>query len=984
MNYGVFIFLIFFLAIGVLVPCENQSAEILWLEAESFEHTGGWVNDSQFVDVMGSPYLLAHGVGEPIDDAFTHVAISADDTYRLWIRCKDWLPEYSPGTFMVYIDGEPSQISFGQAEDDRWKWVDGGLFDLTKGEVEIRLHDLTGWWGRCDAVILSSDESFKPANDILNLEFQRIRYFDPYKQIEEASENDVVVVGGGLAGCAAAISAARHGCSVTLIQDRPILGGNASNEIKVPPAGDRTNEPFDPLETGIIEEFYPIPDRGRDHDWSAAMETVVRNESRIDLRLNTRAINVVMDDREKIEAILALDVHSGERLLFPGKIFIDCTGDGWIGFWAGAVIRQGREARSEFNETLAPETADLKTMGNALQVAKFVEGEPSSFESPQWAYNNWKSPSDFEEYIRWKSHVVPLRYVSYPVYSGEEELAHRFTQGSGNYGEQQQYTQPHVEEARSVMREMPVPSEKYREYEKGKGYSVTDRNGGFFKWFVEFGGMMDTIDDAEKIRDELLRINLGLWNYVKNYDPKFKEQNKKRKLTWITYVPGKRESRRLMGDYIMTQWEYMDAMIHPDNVAYSGWGIDLHHPNGFWTNGPMSVHTYRDRKISIPFRSLYSCNIENLMMAGRNISVSHVALGGVRVMRTTCLMGQAVGTAAGICIEKQVLPRDVTDHHIHDLQQRLLKDGCYLMGTKNTDPEDLARESTVSASSVKTIVDPSYHLSPSGEPMVHQLDTPRAVMFKPGKKRIDQIAFYLHSSKEQPTPIELTLRPADSFGDFSSQTNLAQAKAVVPPQNEGWISFPLNCRVQPDSYYYVFLPAQKGVSWQVFPQAVKDACRAYKDTDWNMRLECYAFTLDPEQVRSQEIPKIVLQPDNVIDGFNRAVGGVPHSWGPDSSQGYPQWIELQFDDRETFNTIYVSFQNYDYCCPKYRIDILDDDRWKTIVEVKNSEHRRRVFHFDPQESDRIRLILETKALKKNDSPQLCELRVYNEGKVSLK
>ena len=801
--------------------------EIIWLEAESFEAMGGWVNDPQFVDIMGSPYLLANGVGEPVEDAVTRAEIPEDATYRLWVRCRDWLPEHSPGQFQVWINGNPSSVIFGKSEDDRWKWVDGGQFPLRKGNAQIRLHDLTGWWARCDAVVLSTDEDFKPADDVYLLEMQRARHFDPYRHVDEAKAYDVVVIGGGLAGSAAAIAAARHGCSVVLIQDRPVLGGNASSEIDVPPGGDESHEPLDPGETGIIEEFYNKPDRGFDHDWSVPIEKVVRNEPNIDLRLNTRAINVLMKDAQKIEAVLALDVHTGERMIFPGKIFIDCTGDAWIGFWAGAIFRKGREARSEFNESLAPEKSDPNTMGNTLMVAGFREGDGTPFVCPEWAYTHWKSPEDFEK----SGTHFSLNEVLYPADIPKEPFSKRFTYGSGFYSKQSANHQSAVEPEKSEFRRMPVTADHYKNPEKGKGYRPGNRDGGFFQWWVELGGTMDTIYDAEQIRDELFRINLGLWNYVKNYNPEFKEQNKGRRLTWMNYVPGKRESRRLVGDYILTQWDYADGVIHADSVAYGGWGIDIHHPNGFWKSGPMYYNAYRGEKISIPFRCLYSQNISNLMMAGRNISVSHVALGGVRVMRTTCLMGQAVGTAAALCLEKGVLPRIAGKQYTREIQQRLLKDGVYIMGQKNEDPDDLALQATVTASSVRPI----------------------------------------------------------------------------------------------------------------------------------------------------GVPRVTLNPENVIDGFNRAVDGLPHSWGPDPAGSLPQWIELKLKKPEFFNTVHVSFQNFALSCPRYRVMVAEGDVWKTVADVAGNERRRNVHRFPRVESNRIRLVLNAPALgSEKDSAQICEIRIYNE------
>jgi hypothetical protein len=211
--------------------------------------------------------------------------------------------------------------------------------------------------------------------------------------------------------------------------------------------------------------------------------------------------------------------------------------------------------------------------------------------------------------------------------------------------------------------------------------------------------MLNTIDDAERIRDELLRITLGMWNYAKNHNPATVDRNKYRELVWINYVPGVRESRRLVGDYIMSQRDYDQQIVHADTVAFTDWGIDVHHPEGFWVKGNDCIHVYHGRRISIPYRTLYSKNIENLLMAGRCHSATHIALGGTRVMRPMCATGQAAGTAAAIAHQHATTPRGVYRDHLQQLQQTLLRDGCYLMGVRNADRNDLALSARVIASS---------------------------------------------------------------------------------------------------------------------------------------------------------------------------------------------------------------------------------------------------------------------------------------------
>jgi hypothetical protein len=634
------------------LTAESKAESVVWLEAEQFDETGGWSNDCQFVDLMGSPYLLATGLGKPVDDAFTTAHIPKNGRYHLWVRCKDWLPSHSPGQFQVQVGTVMAPVTFGKAETDAWQWVNGGTFDLQTSDIEIRLHDQTGWWGRCDAVVLA-DRTFKPANDIRGLDQQRLKYLGVSVE-KNIGPYDVVVIGGGLAGCGAAVSAARHGCKVALIQDRPVLGGNSSSEIQVPVMGHCTwwsFNKYDPGITGVTEEFYPeIGQTGR----SKEIEAIVRREKNISLFLNTRATGVEMQARDRIKSVLALDVKTGQCMRFTAPLFIDCTGHGWVGYYAGAEYRQGQEARSEFGESLAPAEAGRKTMGNDLYHAEFhTHDKPVPFECPAWAYQ-WTRPDDFEP-------------------RGSHER---------------------IDDV--------VRPENFNRPARGKGRQPDpdDINGGtYHKWWVEYGGTLDTISDAEKIRDELFRINLGLWNYAKNYNPKTHDKNKNREMVWLNYVCGVRESRRLIGDYIMSQREYDEQIVHKDTIAFTDWGIDVHHPEGFWVRGNDCIHVYGNRRVSIPYRCLYSKNIDNLLMAGRCISVTHIALGGTRIMRSVCMTGQAAGTAAALAHRHNTSPRGVYQNHIEQLQQIMLKDGCYLVGIRNQDPADLALSAKVAASS---------------------------------------------------------------------------------------------------------------------------------------------------------------------------------------------------------------------------------------------------------------------------------------------
>lgn len=616
---------------------------VVWQEAESMENTGKWSNDPQHIDIMGSPYLLATGLGKPVDDAATKLTIPEDGTYKLWVRCRDWFPSHSPGRFRVRIDNKISPITFGKADNDAWQWIDGGHFKLKKGIVELRLHDTMGWWGRCDAFVLATG-GFQPSNDKEKLATQRLKYAGISPSIDNGGNYDLVVVGGGPAGMGAAIAAARNGIKVALIQDRPVLGGNSSSEIQIPPMGYIGNPPDCRNITGITEELFP-PQGWKEYADSKKMERIVRAEDNISLFLNTRAVKVDMKSRTKIASVIATNVRTGRRMRFSAPLFADTTGHGWIGYYAGAEYRMGQEARSEFDESLAPVEAGNRTMGNNLYKAVFVNRkEPVPFECPDWAYR-WTASTDFE----------PLG-------------SHRRTNKI-------------------------VRPENFDTPSRGTGRNPgNDINGAVsHTWWVEYGGMKNIIEDAEQIRDELFRISVGLWNYAKNHNPETKDKNIKRELVWLNYITGVRESRRLIGDYILSQRDYDEQILHDDTVAFTDWGPDVHHPEGFWVKGNDCIHVYKGRRTSIPYRTLYSRNIENLFMAGRCHSATHIAFGGTRVMRPCCAMGQAVGTAAAIAAKYGTTPRGVYEKHIRQLQDTLVKDGCRLMNKNGGMREPPAR-----------------------------------------------------------------------------------------------------------------------------------------------------------------------------------------------------------------------------------------------------------------------------------------------------
>ncbi len=910
---------------------------VVWLEAERFRDVGGWSHDAQFMDQMGSPYLLATGLGQPVADAVTHVELERSGTYRLWVRCKDWFPSHSPGQFQVLVDGRAAAVVFGQSRHAEWEWVDGGSFQLTAARIEVRLHDLTGWWGRCDALVLSSDAGFQPATGGDELARQREQYGGVSREETRSGPYDVVVAGGGLAGTAAAVAAARHGCRVALLQDRPVLGGNASTEIQVPAMGDLTYEPWDPRETGLIEEFDPqVTGSG---NWSTNLERVASMEPTLDLHLSVHATRVDMEHPGRIGSVLAVNTRTGQRLRFDGKVFIDCTGDANIGFLSGADYRQGQEARSEFGESMAPEEADGRTMNTSLNAGRFfAHSQPAPFVTPPWAYQ-WTCPEDFEQ-------------KSMGAIWNDRRRAPSFD-----------------------------------DYSIGKGRSPQSPTCPIQAWYVELGGTDDTVADAETIRDELFRVCIGLWGYVKNHHPEYRRLNANRELAWLSHIAGKRESRRLMGDHIVTQRDIDANTAFPDVVAYAGWAMDIHHPRGFFTAGPQAHLEYLGRA-GIPYRSLCSRNIENLMMAGRNISVTHLALGKTRVMRTCFLTGWAAGLGAAIAIRNRILPRQVYPDHTRALQQELLKEGAYLPGVINEDSHDLARGARASASSFASVEDPQFlvTLPQYYWNAKHPLSTGLAAQFRARHERIESVSLYLRSTLPSSTRLRLTLRSARWEGDLPLTDDLAVADAEVPANSQGWVEFPLRAQTTPGNWYYLFLPAAPGLIWDLYKHHPPDTRRGYQTGPaWSCEWGCHKFRLNPggEPLPSRYVAEhgmhIAFPPENVLNGISRGIDGAPNSWAPDPRAALPQWLQLDFGRVVVFNRVHVAFQMTILAPREYSLAVPCGSTWKTLASVRDNRLRRQVHRLEETRSDRLRIIIEARR-EVVDIPltPVCEVRVYHE------
>jgi len=567
-----------------------MAAYTILIEAESFGQKGGWQIDQQFVHLMGSPYLLAHGLGQPVADASTTVGIPAAGEYRLWVRTRNWVPGPwdPPGRFQVLVNGRPAAATFGTREG--WGWQDGGRLPLAAGTASLRLHDLTGFDGRCDALVLSSEEGFTPPDDAGTLRDWRDRLAGRPATPPLEGRFDLVVVGGGISGCAAALAAASQGLTVALVHDRPVLGGNASSEVRVHTEGIHGHAGR--VLAAIDTEHWPNGSAKASED-DGKRQAAMAAATGVRQFLNWRAYGVDMSG-DRIRAVKAQHIVTGRVMAVEAPVFIDCTGDGWIGFWAGAELRYGREARDEFGEDWpkwgelwSPQRPDGRVMGASLLWSSREAEQPVTFPDVPWAA---------------------------PVAQGHAAF-------------------------------------------KGE-------------WFWEYSDDdRHAIDDAEAIRDHLLRAIYGSFANAKRQPGRERSV-----LEWVGYLSGKRESRRLIGDYVYSLKDAVSQTYFPDTVVQETRAIDVHFQKALAKDAKgapdfLSEAIFRPvGRYYIPFRCLYSRNVANLMMAGRCFSSTHIGLGGPRVMNTCGQMGAATGYAAALCRKHGATPRQVGQDHLAELR----------------------------------------------------------------------------------------------------------------------------------------------------------------------------------------------------------------------------------------------------------------------------------------------------------------------------
>lgn len=588
------------LLVSLLAAGLCARAEGVFVECESFAEKGGWVLDQQFMSEMGSSYLLAHGMGKPVADASTTVNIPADGLYTVWVRTYNWTSPWSekpgPGKFQIKIGKKILKPVLGST-GKCWEWQNAGQIRLKAGQTTLALHDLTGFEGRCDAVYLTSDGDVPPAD----MEAWRRQQLGLTDTPAASAKYDFVVVGGGISGMCAAVAAARQGLKVALVNDRPVLGGNNSAEIRVHLGGTIEVGPYPAL--GRMQREFGHSKKGNaqpaENYEDGKKQSWIESEPNVTLYASNRAV-AVRKDGGKIAAVIIRNIETSEEILLEAPLFADCTGDGTVGYLAGADYRYGREGKAEFGESLAPDEPDNFVLGASVQWYSKETGKKCKF--PVFDYGLNFSDASVQK-----------------VTMGE--------------------------------------------------------------WTWETGMLHDMTTEFEYIRDYGMMVIYSNWSYLKNQLGMYPD----RELDWVAYVSGKRESRRLMGDYIYKQDDIEKAVFHEDASFATTWSIDLHFPDPeitpYFPGEEFKTRTVHNRiyPAAVPYRCLYSRNVDNLFMAGRDISVTHVALGTTRVMRTCGMSGEVVGLAAGVCKARNASPRDVYRYYLPDLKT-LMKRGAAVDG----------------------------------------------------------------------------------------------------------------------------------------------------------------------------------------------------------------------------------------------------------------------------------------------------------------
>jgi len=638
---------------------------------------------------------------------------------------------------------------------------------------------------------------------------------------------DLVIIGGGAAGTCCALTAARAGLRVVLVQDRPVLGGNASSEVRLWLLGATAHMGSNnrwAREGGLINEImmenlWRNPE-GNPLIFDTVLLEKALDEKNITLLLNTACFEVRKENPDRIAAVAAYCSQNETLYEIAAPLFCDASGDGVVGFLSGAAFRMGAEAKEEFGEAFAPTGEFGHLLGHSIYFYSKDTGRPVKFIAPSFALKE-------------------------------------------------------IEQA--------IP--RYR--------SFSTKEQGCRLWWLEWGGRLDTIHETERIKWELWRVVYGVWDYIKN-SGKFPDAENLT-LEWVGHIPGKRESRRFEGGYMLTQQDVVQRRRHADGVAFGGWSIDLHPAEGVFAKVAGSHHLHSKGIYQIPYRCFYSRNIENLFLAGRIISASHVAFGSTRVMATCAHGAQAVAHAAALCREHGELPRDILQpERMQALHQRLGREGQHIPAITVPDPADFAPQARLKASSVFRLGE----LPPGGAPCPLTRSIAQMIPVPAGK--VPAITVWMDSEAASTLDVEL-LTTSDPW-HHSPDVFLERLPVKVPAGQNQEIAMNFAARLDQPGYVFLHFPEAKGISLHASPLRVTGLLRLRfcgKEETGHVggdRFDVYCPERRPgghNLALRIEPPLEVFQPENLFNGWQRPTSQ-PNAWVAAADDPSPS-LQLEWD-----------------------------------------------------------------------------------------
>ena len=733
-------------------------------------------------------------------------------------------------------------------------------------------------------------------------------------------QSDITVVGGGLAGVCASIAAARLGKSVALINNRPVLGGNSSSEVRVWVCGSTGHgSNHNAREGGImgelfVENQFRNPD-GNPYYWDLVVLEAVRAEPNIRVFLNTDVREVFATgppDNRHVASVTGWTMGSEITSVFRSPLFLDCTGDGLVGHLAGADYRIGREGRDEYGESFAPEVADDLTLGSTLLFYTKDMGRPCKYVPPSFAKDITKTS-------------IPERRI---IKAGDNGCAY---------------------------------------------------------WWIEWGGEHDIVHDNEMIRDELWAAIYGIWDFIKN-SGKFDADTMA--LEWVGALPGKREYRRFLGDHVLTQSDIMDQREFADRVAIGGWSIDLHPPRGMYADEAGSKHRHAKGIYHIPYRSLYSRNVDNLLLAGRDISASHVAFGSTRVMATCANIGEGAGTAAALCHDHGVSPRQLSVAHSAELARTLLRQDASIVGLALDDPDELARHADVAASSTLTRI----QVETPDESWDLESDLGFVIPVDP---RIDEIELMVGARAQ--TRLEVELYDPVVGQNYVPERLVATNAVDLAVGDKQWVRLRLPfapdrasnafVRVLANADVVVYLADEPAPGMLCFkrvplPDDFQEPSREWSARPLHRRSVCLRVT--PETAAYEAC--------KVIDGYARPHAG-PHEWvsaplGDDGATLTLNWpapvtigqVDLTFDDDVNEDLINLHhhrtpFEAMPSLVRDYRLEVRQGDAWiEVAARADNRTRHHRHVLTEAREVDALRVCVT--ATNGDPSARIVSVRAY--------